>query len=99
MQTIKQKRLLGSIVAIISLAAGLSTTAHAQIGNNWQQYFPTSKIQLVGHGYYDGSDTFRVIHTDGEVETRAERRFNNDYTTGSRQFEGTSPPTAATAPR
>src|SRR3954467_15255720 len=76
------------LLAIVSLAAGLATSAHAQIGNNWVAYTPSSTVQVVGHGYYDGDNTFRVIHTDGEVETRCERRYYNDYTTGSHQFQG-----------
>jgi hypothetical protein len=78
----------------LALCAALSTmgvgTAWAQIGSGWTQYQPSKKLQLRGCGEHNGSGTERfelTCDTSGS-DNRAEQRIQNDYTSGTRQFEG-----------
>ena len=74
-----------TFAAIALVGAFFTTSAHAQIGSNWQSYSPSSNLQLRGTGTHSNG-TFTISAASGEQ--RAERRVLNEYTSGSRQFEG-----------
>jgi hypothetical protein len=74
--------------AAMVLASALA--AHAQVGSGWTQYSPSSTLQnddTGGCSYTNsgGIETFRMFDP---VCNRIERRVNNNYTTGERQFQG-----------
>src|SRR5215207_7464765 len=78
-------------VTAIVLAFVLSPgAALAQIGSGWNEYQPGSHVQERGCGQHQDGDTetFRVTCSATEGDNRAERRMDNDYTDGTRQFQG-----------
>jgi hypothetical protein len=78
----------------LALVAALSTmgvgTAWAQIGSGWKEYQPSKKLQLRGCGEHGGGSTerFELTCDSTDADNRAEQRIQNDYTSGTRQFEG-----------
>ena len=70
---------------------GLSTAAYAQIGSGWSSYSPSMNLQLRGCGAHSASggvETFRLTCSSTSGDNRAEQRIQNDYTSGTNQFEG-----------
>jgi hypothetical protein len=85
-----EKRFL-HLVAAASLICGLSATAHAQIGSGWTAYSPSMRTQLAGSGTYSisgGVETFRLTSSSSTDVHRAERRVENEWSSGTNQFEG-----------
>src|ERR1043166_8652118 len=75
----------------LALACGLSLTAQAQIGSGWTQYTPGKHVQTVGCGTYSSSggvETFKLTCSTSSNEQRAEQRVEDDFSSGTRQFEG-----------
>lgn len=89
---------------VLAAAVGLCATAHAQVGSGWSQYSPSSKIHIsdpsglktypysssvtTPAGTYrnsNGIETFHILNSDCN---RVERRMENNYTSGQRQFQG-----------
>lgn len=77
---------LGAVV----LFSAAAHNASAQIGSGWVEYFPTVTIQ-------EASDPSKATYINsGGIETfiitpganRCEARVNNNYTSGTRQFQG-----------
>jgi ricin-type beta-trefoil lectin protein len=82
---------LMSFVATPIVLATLAATSHAQIGSGWSAYTPTMRLQLRGCGAHSSSggvETFRLTCSDTSNDNRAEQRIENDYTSGTNQFEG-----------
>jgi hypothetical protein len=80
-------------IALVSSLAflSLSTGAQAQIGSGWNSYSPGKTLQLRGCSDYstaNGIETFKITCTNTTDDNRAEQRINDDYSSGSRQFEG-----------
>ena len=77
-----------SASAALWLAPG---AAWAQIGTGWTPYEPTLRLQLRGCSDYssaDGVEQFHITCGDTAGDNRAEQRVEDDYSSGSRQFEG-----------
>jgi hypothetical protein len=77
--------------AASALLCGLALTAEAQIGSGWTSYSPSIRTQTVGTGTYSisgGVETFRITSTSSSTEQRAERRVENEWSSGTNQFEG-----------
>ena len=77
-----------TLAAVVLL--GSAAVAPAQVGSGWTQYSPSSTLQNDdpnGCSYTNsgGIETFRMFNP---VCNRIERRVNNNYTTGQRQFQG-----------
>jgi hypothetical protein len=69
----------------------LSSTAQAQIGTGWVPYTPTLRLQLRGCSDYSASDGIEQFHITCDAtsgDNRAEQRVEDDYSSGSVQFEG-----------
>jgi hypothetical protein len=80
--------LVGAVAAISVCWSGY---AHAQIGTGWTEYTPAKRVQTRGcgaHSAADGVETFRLTCAASSGDNRAEERIENDYTSGSNQFEG-----------
>jgi hypothetical protein len=80
------KKLLAAL-AIASLLA----TAQAQVGSGWVSYSPGKHLQTVGCGTYSSSggiETFKLTCSSTSGEQRAEQRVEDDFSSGTRQFEG-----------
>jgi MYXO-CTERM domain-containing protein len=79
---------------VATFMAGLSSAplaAQAQIGSGWNEYMPIRRVQTRGcatHGAAGGVDTFTLTCADTGGDNRAEARVENDYSSGTRQFEG-----------
>jgi hypothetical protein len=75
------------IAAAFLLAAACNLSA--QIGSGWNQYYPSKTIQQRGTGAQysnvNGVETFSMTNDNDE---RCEARIQDDYTSGTRQFEG-----------
>jgi len=76
------------LATAVLIGCGLAASLQAQIGSNWQTDSASHTLQKVGPtAYYNNSsgvETFRIYSGD----ERSEIRINNDYTSGSHQFEG-----------
>ena len=73
------------------MVVALSGTAEAQIGSGWSAYTPSMNLQLRGCGAHSASggiETFRLTCSNTSDDNRAEQRIQNDYTSGTNQFEG-----------
>jgi Carbohydrate binding module (family 35) len=73
------------------LACGLSMAAYGQVGSGWTQYFPSMHLQEVGnvsHSTSGGTETFSINTSDSSSEQRCEERVEDDFSSGTRQFEG-----------
>jgi len=78
-------------IAIVALACGLTLTVHAQVGSGWTSYSPSKKVQKVGNVSYSssgGTETFKINGSDSSSEQRCEERVEDDFSSGTRQFEG-----------
>ena len=78
------------LVSSLALGTG-ATNAWAQIGSGWSAYSPSMRLQLRGcgaHSSSSGIETFRLTCSDTSNDNRAEQRIENDYTSGTNQFEG-----------
>jgi hypothetical protein len=78
-----------------SFALGLvfaPAVARAQIGSGWTEYMPGRTLQIRGCGAHSGSsdgvETFGLTCADTNGDNRAEDRIQDDYTSGTRQFQG-----------
>ena len=77
--------------AVAAISICWSAYAHAQIGTGWMEYTPAKRVQTRGcgaHSAADGVETFRLTCAANSGDNRAEERIENDYTSGSNQFEG-----------
>jgi hypothetical protein len=84
------KSILKSLAAC-ALVCGLSISGHAQIGSGWTSYTPSMNTQTVGSGTYSSSggvETFKITSSSNSTEQRAERRVQNEWSSGTNQFEG-----------
>jgi MYXO-CTERM domain-containing protein len=74
------------------LLAVLPAPAFAQIGSGWNEYMPGRTLQTRGCGSHSGSstgvETFGLTCADTSGDNRAEDRMQDDYTSGTRQFQG-----------
>jgi hypothetical protein len=73
------------IVTLLALAA---FAANAQIGSGWSTDSSSHSLQKVGDVYYSNSsgvETFRLNTSDA---SRCEIKINNNYSSGSHEFEG-----------
>jgi hypothetical protein len=88
-------------IAALTLMLNLfAVGSFAQIGQGWEEYLPTKKLQQensVGFSSYTdsaGVESFRLWENpartaDGKpLRQRCEIRINDDYTSGATQFEG-----------
>src|SRR4051812_28895832 len=65
--------------------------ARAQMGSGWNEYTPGKNVQIRGccaHSASGGVDTFQVVCPTTEGDNRAEARVGDDYSSGTRQFQG-----------
>ena len=84
-----QSRTLAVIGSLAVLS--LPTAARAQMGSGWNSYSPSKTLQLRGCSDYssaNGIETFKITCTNTTDDNRAEQRIQDDYSSGSRQFEG-----------
>lgn len=76
----------------LGLAAFVPAVSWAQIGSGWTEYMPGRTLQIRGCGAHSGSsdgvETFGLTCADTSGDNRAEDRIQDDYTSGTRQFEG-----------
>ncbi|HXF09927.1 MAG TPA: carbohydrate-binding domain-containing protein [Desulfuromonadaceae bacterium] len=78
-------------IVTVALACGVSLAARAQVGSGWAQYFPGMHVQKVGNVSYSssgGTETFSINGSDSSSEQRCEERVEDDFSSGTRQFEG-----------
>src|SRR5580698_3490704 len=79
-------------LATIAIVCCLSLTAHAQIGSGWTAYSPSMELQKSGDVSYSSSggvETFSIIGSTTSSAQRCEQRAEDDFTSGTRQFQGT----------
>jgi hypothetical protein len=81
--------------AVLAIAAGslalFPWPARAQLGTGWTQYNPPETLQIRGcaaHSASAGVDQFRLTCATMSGDNRAEHRTQNDYSSGTNQFEG-----------
>jgi hypothetical protein len=80
-----------AVVAVLGTLALARSIAHAQIGSGWTPYTPDESLQLRGcseHSASGGVDQFRLTCSTMSGDNRAEHRTQNDYSSGTNQFEG-----------
>lgn len=80
-----------SIIGLFGSCLLAPLPVRAQVGSGWKEYFPESAVQLRGCSTYDsaaGSERFGIDCANTSADNRSERRIRNDYTSGTRQFEG-----------
>jgi hypothetical protein len=85
MRTVRSGGLLGGALLL------LSNPAAAQVGSGWTEYMPGKTLQTRGCGAHSASggvETFQVTCADTSGDNRAEDRIQDDYTSGTRQFQG-----------
>src|ERR1051325_8015483 len=77
---------------LVTLAlAGSLAAARGQVGSGWTSYSPGKHVQTVGCGTYSSSggiETFKLTCSNNSGEQRAEQRVEDDFSSGTRQFEG-----------
>ena len=69
----------------------LPSPATAQVGSGWSEYMPGKTLQTRGCGAHSASggvETFQLTCADTSGDNRAEDRIQDDYTSGTRQFQG-----------
>jgi hypothetical protein len=80
--------ILGAGLAAVLLPAA----ARAQVGTGWNEYMPGRTLQIRGCGAHGGDsggvETFGLTCSSTSGDNRAEDRMQNDYTSGTRQFQG-----------
>jgi hypothetical protein len=81
-------------LATAGLAVALSLSpspVQAQLGSGWTEYNPVERVQTRGCGVYNtsnGVETFGLSCGDTSGDNRAEERVENDYSSGTNQFQG-----------
>jgi hypothetical protein len=79
-------------LAFAIVLACFPAAARAQIGSGWNEYMPGRTLQTRGCGSHSGSstgvETFGLTCADTSGDNRAEDRIQDDYTSGTRQFQG-----------
>jgi len=96
------------IQTIIGTVAVLGASSlQAQIGSNWSEYFPTKQYhggvsQSQRYSISGNVEHFWVYDTDPHFSSndsgpRSEWKVNNDYSSGSQQFQGDANPEHGTA--
>src|SRR5688500_17986742 len=73
------------------LLLSLPAPARAQSGSGWTASTPVRRLQTRGCGTHSASggvETFGLSCADTGSDNRAEQRIENDYSSGTRQFEG-----------
>jgi hypothetical protein len=76
---------------MMAVISSWSATAKAQVGSGWTADTPVLRLQVRGcaaHSAAGGVETFRLTCADTGSDNRAEQRIENDYSAGTRQFEG-----------
>jgi hypothetical protein len=84
-------KLLHLVGAALVSAALFVAPAAAQVGTGWTAYTPSARVQTRGCGAHSASagvDTFRLTCDATSGDNRAEARVENDYSSGTNQFEG-----------
>jgi hypothetical protein len=81
------------IMITAAIACALTLASQAQVGSGWTEVFPSRHMQEVGcvthSGASSGTETFSITcSTGGSTEERCEERIENDYSSGTHQFEG-----------
>src|SRR5688572_8745325 len=82
--------LLLAAAAVVPLAAAVEP-AWGQVGTGWTAYTPPTRVQTRGcasHNQSGGVETFSLSCDATAGDNRAEQRIENDYSSGTRQFEG-----------
>lgn len=84
-----------SILIILLVLSLPNTSLYAQLGKGWVEYFPgVREVQMensVGYATYnktDGVETFTLTANPSGTRQRCEARVDDDYNSGTRQFEG-----------
>src|SRR3954470_10671720 len=87
-----------TVICLGAISTALCITARAQVGSNWTEYFPTKQYhggvsQSQRYSISGNVEHFWVYDTDPHFSSndsgpRSEWKVNNDYTTGSQQFQG-----------
>jgi Carbohydrate binding module (family 35) len=78
------------LLVTLTIAGNLVAT-HAQVGSGWTQTFPGKHMQMVGcvtHSTSGSTETFSITCSNNTDEERSEERVENDYSSGTHQFEG-----------
>ena len=79
------------ILAVVVIVVSLPAPSQAQIGSGWVEYMPPRSLQIRGCAAHDaagGVETFRLTCADTSGDNRAEQRIQNDYSSGTNQFQG-----------
>jgi MYXO-CTERM domain-containing protein len=79
------------VAAFITALVSAPPAAQAQLGSGWTEYDPVRRVQTRGcstHSAAGGVDTFTLTCADTSGDNRAEARVENDYSSGTRQFQG-----------
>jgi hypothetical protein len=83
---------LGSVAVVVAVAVLLlATPARAQLGTGWNVYNPVERVQTRGCATYNsngGVQRFGLSCGDSSGDNRAEQRVENDYSSGTNQFQG-----------
>jgi hypothetical protein len=77
--------------AIAATWSSLSGSAEAQLGSGWNAYDPPERVQTRGcatHASEAGLQRFALTCDAASGDNRAEQRIENDYSSGTNQFEG-----------
>ena len=78
---------LGSAVVALAVA-GFTGAAHAQIGRGWSTDSSSHSLQKVGNVFYSNSSGVETFRLEDSTASRCEIKINNNYSSGSHQFEG-----------
>ena len=76
------------VLLLFTAAIVAAATARAQIGSGWSTDSASHSLQKVGDVFYSNSsgvETFRLNTSDA---SRCEIKINNNYSSGSHEFEG-----------
>ena len=74
-------------VSVVALA-GLATVCPAQIGSGWSTDGASHSLQKVGDVFYSNSGGVETFRLNTSAAARCEIKVNNNYSSGSHQFEG-----------
>jgi MYXO-CTERM domain-containing protein len=80
---------LAGVIAGVLLS--LSAAAKAQVGTGWTPYDPPERVQTRGcatYGAEGGVERFGLTCDAASGDNRAEQRIENDYSSGTNQFDG-----------
>ncbi len=80
------------VAAVIAgVLLSLAPAARAQIGTGWNAYDPPERVQTRGCATYaaeGGVERFGLTCDATSGDNRAEQRIENDYSSGTNQFDG-----------